>query len=386
MIKSDTFTRTPFTWLCYLMLGYYAMMQTTLSILIPFLRAELGLSYTVGSLVLSAVAIGILLVGVFGHTIVRAWGRQTLFWRAALGVSLGSLVIAFSPFVGLTFVGAILLGLAGSSFLITVQSSLSDYYREQRTVAFVESNAIASLTNIFAPLWISLTIRVGLGWRMAVVGAILMAVLLWLRWGRLPFPIPHAQAKGRTDGQGSLPLHFWVYGVALFLGVAIEWSFIGWSATYLQAAAGMTTTEAASWMSLYFLAMLTGRLVGSRLARFLPSPILQVISFFIILLGFPFFWLAAWTPLRLAGLFVAGLGVANTYPSLIANATRIPSHLIELGMARLALISGAAVLSVPFVLGWLADSFGLAQALSIVLALILAALGVTWLANRLAYR
>ena len=49
-----TFVRDRFTWLAYLMLGYYAYLQAANGPLMPFLRADLGINYTTGGLHFSA--------------------------------------------------------------------------------------------------------------------------------------------------------------------------------------------------------------------------------------------------------------------------------------------------------------------------------------------
>ena len=47
MSPPTSFTRDRFTWLAYLALAYFAYVQATLGPLMPFLRDELGMSYTV---------------------------------------------------------------------------------------------------------------------------------------------------------------------------------------------------------------------------------------------------------------------------------------------------------------------------------------------------
>jgi hypothetical protein len=51
-IESSTtlFVRTRFTWLAYILLGYYSYMQSSVGPLMPFLSTELHISYTVEGL------------------------------------------------------------------------------------------------------------------------------------------------------------------------------------------------------------------------------------------------------------------------------------------------------------------------------------------------
>ena len=62
MNNTITFHRDRFTWLAYLLLALYGYFINILGPLTPFLKDELGLSYTVSSLHFTAFAAGMLLV------------------------------------------------------------------------------------------------------------------------------------------------------------------------------------------------------------------------------------------------------------------------------------------------------------------------------------
>jgi len=82
---ATSFTRDRFTWLAYGMLAYFAYMQAALGPLMPFLRDELHLSYTVSGLHLSAFALGMVLAGSLGDHLVQWWGRKVVFGAAVPG-------------------------------------------------------------------------------------------------------------------------------------------------------------------------------------------------------------------------------------------------------------------------------------------------------------
>ena len=70
------FARDLFTWLAYLMLGYYAYLQASLGPLMPFLSTELSLNYTISGLHFSAYALGMTLAGLSGERAAQRWGRR----------------------------------------------------------------------------------------------------------------------------------------------------------------------------------------------------------------------------------------------------------------------------------------------------------------------
>jgi fucose permease len=102
----------------------------------------------------------------------------------------------------------------------------------------------------------------------------------------------------------------------------------------------------------------------------------------IALVGFPLLWLAPILAVRIGGLFVVGLGLANVYPLGVALALGAVPEQVDRASARLALAAGASALVAPFTLGALADRLGIGQAFGIVLAVLLAALVAALAASR----
>ena len=79
-LRDGRFVRDRFTWLAYLLLASFTLLQAILGPLMPFLRAELHLSYTLGGLHLSAFAAGMVLAGLTGDRLLSAVRRGLVFW------------------------------------------------------------------------------------------------------------------------------------------------------------------------------------------------------------------------------------------------------------------------------------------------------------------
>ena len=73
--RRPPFHRDELTWLAFGMLGFYNYLLSGLGPLMPSLREELGLSYTIASLHFSAFAVGMILAGLVGDRVVRRYGR-----------------------------------------------------------------------------------------------------------------------------------------------------------------------------------------------------------------------------------------------------------------------------------------------------------------------
>ena len=77
------------TWYCWLLTGFYLYSVNLQGNVVPFLQAEFVLSYRAVSLHSSAIAAGIILVGLFGDR-VEAWaGRRRTLWLGIGGLSGG---------------------------------------------------------------------------------------------------------------------------------------------------------------------------------------------------------------------------------------------------------------------------------------------------------
>lgn len=381
--SSTSFSRDRFTWLAYLMLAYYAYLQAALGPLMPFLRAEMGLSYTVGGFHFSAFALGMVLAGVTGDRFGRRWGRPAVFWGGAVGMAAGALWLVLARRVGMTIAAAFLMGFLGTLLLVMIQAALSDRHGDRRAIALTESNVAASLSAMLVPLFIGAFQLIGLGWRASLLLPIGALALIGWRYRGVAIPDSAPPESRREGSKEGLPLPYWAYWVVIVLGVAIEWCLIFWGAEFLASVVGFSKAAAATAMSAFFLAMVAGRFAGSRLTRGAPVGRLLILALLLTLIGFGIFWLARLAPLNLAGLFIAGLGVANLYPLTLSLCTTVAADQVDKASARITVGTGSAIFVAPLLLGWTADQLTIKNAFAIVAVLILVAVASTVAANRL---
>jgi predicted MFS family arabinose efflux permease len=379
----ERFVRHPLTWATYALVGYFAYLETVLGPLMPFLRAEQGFSYTVASLHFSAFALGTVPVGFLGDRVTERWGRRTSLWGGGAGMAVGVLLLAASPVTAGTILGTFLMGTFGGMLLITTQAVLSDKHGGWSAVAITESNVAASACAILASLAVGGFAALGLGWRAALVPPIAAVVLLAARFRAEPLGRARTHASASDETPSTLPLRFWVYFGILYLGVSAEWCVAYWGADFLEKGVGLERSAAATALSVFFFAMLAGRVLGSRLARWLQGGLLLMLTLCVALAGFPLFWLSAAPAASLLGLFVVGLGIGSVYPLAISVGVAAAPGRTDTAAARLGLAGGGAILTAPFALGAFADRVGIERAYGTVVPLLLAAVALGLLAWRL---
>jgi MFS family permease len=369
------------TWALYFLLALFAYLETTVGPAMPFIRSELKLSYTVTSLHFSAFALGGIVAGLAGDRVVLRIGRTSALWGGMAGMALGVALLAVSPLVAGTLAGAFLAGLAGTIALMANQSALSDLHGNARSVAIAESNVAASSAAVIAPLAIGGLDRASLGWQSALLLGLPLLVLAWFRFGTTVLPAARAHMTTRSTSD-LLPRLFWLYWTILFLLSAVEWCVAYWGADFLSSVVGLTESWAATAMSIFFGAMVAGRIAGARLTRRHPGGRLIIVALGFTLVGFPVFWLAPDPVLNLIGLFVAGIGIANFYPLALGAATDAAASMPDRATARLAIAGGSSLLIGPLIIGSISDLVGMRWGFGLVVPLLVGAAAVTLVAQR----
>jgi fucose permease len=300
------------------------------------------------------------------------------------------LIIAVGRHAAITIGGAWLMGFLGTLLLTTIQSSLADRHGPHRAIALTESNIAASVFAGLAPLFVGGFDRIGIGWRSALyVMALVWALALW---GFRDEPVPAARSEpAETEDtthqfERRLPGVFWAYWLVLFFCVAAEWSIVSWGADFLVEARDLRKADASMVMTLFFVAMVIGRVSGSRFSRQMDTSRLLLVAIGISITGFVLFWLTPLVALSIVGLFVAGLGVANLFPFLLSIAVGTAADQSDRASARVALGAGLAILLAPQILGTTADQTSIQTAYALIFGIFCLAVGVTVFANRLAAR
>lgn len=359
------FTRTPTTWAAYLLLGYFAYLQTLPGPLLPFLQRDLHLSYSAGGLHVGAFASGIMVAG-FLHSWItaRVWGRW-LWWGGAAGMAMGGCGVALGQQLAETVASCAVMGLCGGTLLITIQTVLALTHGARRAQALTEANVMASLGSSVAALAVGALSGWGLSWRLSALLAVGVLALLAACFRDAPLPRRPVHHSA-TPTAGALPALFWLYWAASLCGLAAEACLGYWGAAYLHGVDGLPLSTAATLMSLYLAVGIGARVGGSWAVRRWSSRLLLVPATLVALVGFLVFWRASAAPVVVAGLCLAAVGIANLFPFSLATVLGVAQTQAGAASARLSLGAGLALLVAPLVVGAVADRNGLQAAYGLV--------------------
>lgn len=379
------FVRDRLTWLTYLINAWGTYSVAAISPLMAFLAVDLSLNYTQRGLHTSTFAIGTMLAGVLTDRAAARFSRHRVLWAGGAGLAGGLLavVLAQSPIVSLA--GVFMVGLLGTAMFVMGQAALADDQGENRSIAFSESSVGASIAGLFAPLLISLSETLLVGWRVAV----LLSPFLWASlflWGRKVAIPSEARAQLPQAGRKRLSRLYWVFWAMMFLGMATEWSVSFWTPEFLTQVVGVEATAATAALSLFWLAFIFGRIAGSLLARRFQPMTLLLSAAAIVACSFPVLWLARDATVAFSALFLLSFGLANFFPLILALATSAGANNINAATARIALAGGAAILIAPQLLGSLGDLIGIGAAFSLVGVLAVTTLALGLFARRVQNR
>lgn len=358
-------------WLVYFMLAFFSYILNVAGPAVAYLRDEMKLSFTQSGVHTSALALGMIVMGLFGHYFLKKMPEWKAFGIGGIGLGLGGLLLVLSNQPALTLTGLFVMGMVGAFIVATNPAILADEMGAHSPIGVSEANTLSSLISILAPVAVGFFAARSVTWRPAIYIVTTLAFLIgaWiLVSSQFPWTTTKSQATEATKTQ-KLPAKVWLFWIVLVVSVSIEFCLIYWASDYLQAHVLMTKDSATQWVSLFLVGMVIGRYAGSLLLKKYDRFVILFASMAIGAFGYAIFWLSGSQVVALVGLLLAGLGVANFY------ATSITLIFDAAGSARAAagsvatLGSGVAIFSLPFVLGSLADLIGIQQAMLLVAVL-----------------
>jgi MFS family permease len=349
-------------------LGCLGYLFAGLGPVLPRLRDELGLGRAEVALYPSALALGLLLVGLGGHLVIPRLGRLALPGAITLMCG-GAAVLGLGRDRFTCGGGALLLGLGAAALVQTVPVGLRALHGERATAAVGEANGVSSTGGLLSGPLVGAAIGLGLGWRGGflvpplLAGAVLVAVMLRTA--------PPGLVAGPT-GRPKVPAtsRFSARWVDILLSVSAEFCFALWAADLLASERGLRPAAASTVAGLFILGMAAGRALAAPLTRWVPDGrVLVGRSALLAALGGLLVWAVDNPVATGAGLLAAGAGIAMLYPVSLVRALNAWPLEADRAAARCALASGLGIGVAPLVLGALADALGLGMAMLLPVAL-----------------
>jgi fucose permease len=201
------------------------------------------------------------------------------------------------------------------------------------------------------------------GWRVTFGVPAVGLAALYLRYRRQA--LPAAPRQEHTGRRGRLPSACRLFAALTAVGMAIEFCLV-YFGTEVLVGTGLSTAAAATALSSNHLGILVGRLAGAVLTRRPGRSVpLLAASLAVTAAGFALFWLTDRPAVAVLGLFTCGLGIANLYPLSLALTIGAGRGQEDRANARTQLLGGLVTAAAPYLLGSLADRYGLTAAFAL---------------------
>jgi hypothetical protein len=293
-----------------------------------------------------------LVTGLFGAYFIPRFPRWKVMAFGALGLGVGGMIMAFGQSPAVTIFGIFLMGCIGTLILSIYPAILDEEMGARSPVGISEANTIASLFAGIAPLLVGFLGQKAIGWRPAVVlvaaAALSLGFWLLLRVSRSSASASARKIPARQSGK--LPGRYWVFWLALMLGIAVEYCIIYWARILWRRCSVSARTPPRSQSA--FHGRHDCRALFSARGSWSAFPNEAAHRFhFACHRGFALFWSGITPLLGLVGLTLIGLGGANFYPVIVSLAIASAGELKAKAGARATLATGTAILFLPLGLG-----------------------------------
>ncbi|MBP3192890.1 MFS transporter [Natronogracilivirga saccharolytica] len=351
---------------CFGML-IYGIVMTVLGSILPSVILKFDLDKADAGSLFVMLSFGI--VGgslVFGPLVDR-FGYKPLLTASAGLIILTFQGIAHAPSVYLLYAAIFCTGFAGGAINGGTNALVSDISEGRRGSRLTYLGVFFGIGAFGVPLLLgSLLDRFSYEAIISTVGA--MIVLPLLLFLVLQFPRPkHNRGFPLTESAGLFrqrPLI--LFGFVLFFQGGLEMSMGGWSATYFLEVHEVASRYSVLLLSLFWFGLTLARFFQGRILLSMSGSTVLDISFALSLAGSLVLLLSGHTGIAVAGLFVVGIGFAAIFPVILSFVGEMYARLSGTAFSIVFVIALGGGMSVPWLIGILADRIGLQTAMMII--------------------
>jgi MFS family permease len=386
------------------MFGLFGLLATSWMGRLPSIRDALNISTAQLGALLIVGAVGSLLSVTLAGAIIMRYGSRTVLWFGAWGALTAMIILAagvFTGFMPLFIVGLLLNGLFApyTNTTINLEGARIEKYLGFSVLPHMHAAfpVGAALGSAFAAATAALNIDAT--WHiLTVVTVVAIARVLLINPGTALADPPSKRTVVHVDTEAPAPAHgqaapigkkvrpaalaAWLeprtlaIGLVLFAATMSEGAAGNWLNIGVVDGFGVGESVGALAYGTFVVSMLSVRLLGVQLLRrFGRLPVLYV-SGATAVAGLVAFGLSPLLPLAWLGIILWGMGAAMAWPVAMAASADDPAK----AAARVSVTSSfasVAMLGAPPVLGLLAHSWGVRQALLIIVAALAVSLAAT---------
>lgn len=336
----------------------------TLSALLP----DLGFSYGQGGVMLFGAYLGFMVATLLTGVLADAAGIKVVLLLAGLSLTIGLAAFSVSSALWLLTAALFVVGLGLGSIEVGGNALIVDLHPRNRGRYLNLLAVFHGVGALVVPLFAALLLRYTFSWRQIYQISLVLAVILALIFGAARYP--RAPKTGETlslrtlFATGFTRRMTWYY-LLIAVYVAAEIGLAAWISEYLQRVKGFSNETGSLYLSLFFAAIMAGRLVGSffverigYLAIMLLATLAAIVSLSLGVFGPP--WLTILIPLT-------GFFFSIMFPTTTASVSTLQVANMGAILGVLFTFGGLGGALGPWLIGVTADLVGLERAFALII-------------------
>ncbi len=293
----------------------------------PIMNAEFGVPVGNAGFVSILISGCTIISSLFSHRLIRRFGTGRVMVASVAMTALALLGFSLAPSFSWLPVFAVPLGLGAGA----VDAGLNEFVAEHYEAKHMNwLHCFWGVGAMLGPALLSALVQSGRAWRsgyfsiamiqFALVALLFFSLPMWRKRER-PALLPAKAGKAIRDKKGLLaPMHARGATFALltfFLYSSAEGSMTLWAASFLVKMKSVSPESAAGWVSLFFLGITAGRMIGGFASMKIRNAAMIRLGALLALFGFGLMLLPLPAPFAIAALCLTGLGLAPIFPSML---------------------------------------------------------------------
>jgi NNP family nitrate/nitrite transporter-like MFS transporter len=356
------------------------ILNTSYSIVMALIKADLSLTYTMSGALTSVYFVGYAIGQVPWGALADRIGSRRVMVASILGIAVSTILFGFAQGFWQAALARLVAGLLGAGVFVPGVRLVSGWFPPEERGTALGILSIGGSVGLITSSTLSPYIATIIGWRGTIVGigllGLTLTAVLWMT-------LKDNEAEERTGGDGDLrdvlaDRSFWALGAIQMARLGANYAFIAWLPLLLQEEFGMSLVAAGAAFSLFNVAGMVANPLGGIISDRLGEKSVLLVSFAVLAVStFAFTLVKGGLPMY-AVILVIGWFI---------NFVRSPSFALIprlYGVERAGRVSGIqntfasiGALILPFLIGYIRDTTDSYWAGWIALALILGAVAVS---------
>jgi fucose permease len=372
-------------YVCFIGLG---LPDSLLGTAWPVMYVQLHLPVSFEAIENAVITMGTMVSSLNATKLIRKFGTFRITLASTLLTACAMIGYGFVPNIYCLLLLGIPMGIGAGAIDTALNNYLVLHYKASHMNWLHCFWGIGAMTG---PLVMSVFIKRDLGWRYGyfTIGAVQTVIAIILL---LSYPIWKRQKDSSTEEEPIVMKFFdllKVKGIKLAMLTflcycATEYTVVCWASTYLVMYRGVSSSVAASWISMYYLGITAGRLLCGFIAIKIDNKKIITAGLSIILVGAVILMLPVPPLAALIGLAFVGFGCAPVFPGMLTETPkRFGKRLSQAAIG--AQLTGAytGILVLPMLFGFLATTISMALIPFFLAFLVITMLITTALLNRI---